>query len=184
VLHGGPGAPGSAAGLARLLGSRFRVLEPLQRRSGAVPLTVARHVADLADVAPEGAAIVGWSWGAMLALSYAAAHPGRVQSLALVSCGTYDEGSRALYRRDMDARLGVGGRARMAALRARLTGLADPMQRERVVEELGELAVRTQACDPLPDDDEGALPADSAGHDATWRDVLRLQTGDVEPAAF
>src|SRR5437870_2762236 len=120
VLHGGPGAPGSAAGLARSLGSQFRVLEPLQRRSGMVPLTVARHVVDLADVAPEDAAIVGWSWGAMLALSYAAAHPDRVRSLALVACGTYDEGSRVLYRKDRDARLGAEGRARTAALRARL----------------------------------------------------------------
>src|SRR5437870_7425856 len=136
VLHGGPGAPGSAAGLARLLGSRFRVLEPLQRRSGAVPLTVARHVADLAEVAPEGAAIVGWSWGAMLALSFAAAHPDRVQSIALVACGTYDEALRALFQKDRDARLGAEGRARTAALRARLAGLLDPAQRDRVVEEL------------------------------------------------
>src|SRR5690349_1117429 len=53
VLHGGPGAPGSASGLARILARAFHVLEPLQRRSGRVPLTVSRHVEDLAVVAPR-----------------------------------------------------------------------------------------------------------------------------------
>jgi hypothetical protein len=42
VLHGGPGAPGTVATLARKLGEWFRVLEPMQRRSGEEPLTVPR----------------------------------------------------------------------------------------------------------------------------------------------
>jgi pimeloyl-ACP methyl ester carboxylesterase len=80
VLHGGPGSPGSAAGLARALADEFSVLEPLQRRSGMVPLTVSQHVEDLAAIAPTGSAIVGHSWGAMLGLSFAACFPDRVQS--------------------------------------------------------------------------------------------------------
>ena len=96
VLHGGPGAPGEMAPLARALAARgYRVLEPLQRRSGGPSLTVARHVADLDEVLSPGVALVGWSWGAMLGLSFAAAHPERVRCLALVGCGTYDECSRA-----------------------------------------------------------------------------------------
>jgi pimeloyl-ACP methyl ester carboxylesterase len=50
LLHGGPGAPGDIAPLASYLQNRFRVLEPLQRISGGIPLTVAGHVADLYDV--------------------------------------------------------------------------------------------------------------------------------------
>jgi pimeloyl-ACP methyl ester carboxylesterase len=98
VLHGGPGAPGSAGSLARALAEGFRVLEPLQRRRDDRPLTVARHVADLERVLPEPTALVGWSWGAMLALSFAARHPSRATSLVLVGCGTYDLQSRAVYR--------------------------------------------------------------------------------------
>ena len=70
LLHGGPGAPGSVASLARDLSSDFRVLEPLQRCSGNEVLTVERHCLDLAAVAPEKTLLVGWSWGAMLALSF------------------------------------------------------------------------------------------------------------------
>ena len=83
VLHGGPGASGSVAGLARDLSEFATILEPLQRRSGQIPLTVAQHVADLAEVLPEPVIIVGWSWGAMLGLSFAATHPDLVRSLAL-----------------------------------------------------------------------------------------------------
>jgi pimeloyl-ACP methyl ester carboxylesterase len=42
--------------------------------------------------------LVGHSWGAMLALCYAAEHP--VERVVLVGCGTFDEASRAeLVRR-------------------------------------------------------------------------------------
>src|SRR3990172_9127429 len=97
VLHRGPGAPGSAGPLARGLADTFRVLEPLQRASGERPLTVARHVADLRELLSRRGgrpALVGHSWGAMLALVYAAAYPSDVAALALVGCGTFDRKAR------------------------------------------------------------------------------------------
>ena len=53
LLHGGPGAPGYLAPLARGLEDKFRVLEPFQRGSGCVPLSVARHVEDLRGLLDE-----------------------------------------------------------------------------------------------------------------------------------
>jgi pimeloyl-ACP methyl ester carboxylesterase len=50
VLHGGPGAAGHMAPVARGLADAYRVFEPFQRKSGGEPLTVARHVTDLHDV--------------------------------------------------------------------------------------------------------------------------------------
>lgn len=94
LLHGGPGANGGLEFLAEEFGGEA----PLQRRSGGEPLTVARHVADLHALVSEPPLLVGHSWGAMLALSYAAEHP--VERLLLVGCGTYDPASRAeLVRR-------------------------------------------------------------------------------------
>ena len=54
------------------------------------PLTVARHVADLHDVVlavcdGQSPALVGESWGAMLALAYAAEHPRDVGPIVLVA---------------------------------------------------------------------------------------------------
>ena len=68
-------------------------LEPHQRRSAGEPLTVAIHVADLHDLVDEPPTLVGHSWGAMLALCYAAEHP--VDRLVLIGCGTFDETARA-----------------------------------------------------------------------------------------
>jgi pimeloyl-ACP methyl ester carboxylesterase len=186
VLHGGPGAPGSAAGLARDLAPDFRVLEPLQRRAGTLPLTVARHVEDLAAVAPERAAIVGCSWGAMLGLSYAARHPGRVSLLVLVGCGTYDEAGRALLGEALDERLGELGRRRLEEIQERLAGERNPAARDAAFGELGQLVGLAECHQRIegleaPGD---ALPPDHEGFSETWRDVLRLQREGVEPRAF
>jgi len=104
VLHGGPAAVGCAAEIAKGLSDRFRVFEPWQRGSGVEPLTVATHVEDLhtliqARCGPGRPAIVGESWGAMLALAYAAAHPTSSVATVLVGCGTFDPIARAELRK-------------------------------------------------------------------------------------
>jgi pimeloyl-ACP methyl ester carboxylesterase len=94
VLHGGPGAPGYMAPVARRLGDRWQVLEPFQRGSGQETLSVAWHVADLHDVVTSRCdnrrvALVGHSWGAMLALAYAAQQADRVACVVLIGPGTF-----------------------------------------------------------------------------------------------
>jgi pimeloyl-ACP methyl ester carboxylesterase len=97
VLHGGPGAPGSAGGLARALAEPAHVLEPWQRA-----MTVADHIEDMrsfiaahCDAPPV---LVGHSWGAMLALAFAAAHPSLVLAICAVCPGTFDLPSRAAFK--------------------------------------------------------------------------------------
>ncbi len=109
VLHGGPGAPGHMAPLARGLEDAFQVIEPFQRGSGDEPLTVTRHVEDLAELIREegeGArpALVGSSWGAMLALAFAAEHPDLAGPLVLIGCGTFDPVAREKMRSIIAAR--------------------------------------------------------------------------------
>lgn len=182
VLHGGPGAPGSVCSLARSLASRYTVLEPLQRRSGSRPLTVSRHVDDHAALLPARVAIVGWSWGAMLGLSYAAAYPERVTRLGLVGCGSYDEASRVCYRQRLAGRLG-DDTVRFDTLARQLAEASTSVGHEPLLAELGELAERAQSVDPLPQL-EPRLPLDAAGHAETWADVLRRQASGQEPSAF
>jgi pimeloyl-ACP methyl ester carboxylesterase len=183
VLHGGPGAPGSVASLARQLSDRFHVLEPLQRGSGAVPLTVAQHVDDLARVLPGRMPIVGWSWGAMLGLSFAVDHPDFVQSLVLIGCGTYDRSARATFASAMSRRLGADGRRRMAELRAAFEATSDPAMRDDLLAQLGALSMQAQSV-ALIEANTSDLVADARGHEETWNDVLRRQDADIEPQAF
>ena len=48
--------------------------------------------------------VVGHSWGAMLALAYAAAHPGRATAIALIGCGTFDLAARDRMRSNREER--------------------------------------------------------------------------------
>ena len=183
VLHGGPGAPGSVASLARQLSDRFHVFEPLQRRSGAVPLTVARHVDDLARVMRGRMPIVGSSWGAMLALSFAVDHPELVQSLVLIGCGTYDPSARAMFASAMSYRLGADGRRRMADIRAAFEATNDPATRNDLLAQRGALSAQVQSV-ALIEPNTSDLVADARGHEETWNDVLRRQNDGIEPQAF
>ena len=186
VLHGGPGAPGSAAGLARALADEFSVLEPLQRRSGIVPLTVSQHVEDLAAIAPIGSAIVGHSWGAMLGLSFAACFPDRVSSMALVGCGTYDEECRAQFRSRLDALMDDATRLRLETLKLRAAMEVDPDVRDAVVRQRGDLTMSIEAYDLMDsvDDPRDAMQYDGGANVETWNDVLRLQREGMEPQRF
>lgn len=182
VLHGGPGAPGYMAPVARALADHYRVLEPWQRRSGAEPLTVATHLADLdeliADRFPNRRpALVGSSWGAMLALCYAAAHPESSGPLVLIGCGTFDPVARARLREDLEQRMGPGLSRRIGALAAEFP---DPDER---LAEMNRLLTPVYSHDLLTTELEVA-EFDARGHAESWADMERLQTDGTYPAAF
>jgi pimeloyl-ACP methyl ester carboxylesterase len=182
VLHGGPGAPGYMAAVARALADLFRVLEPFQRGSGDEPLTVARHVADLHELVEsrctgERPAMVGSSWGAMLALAYAATHPGRAGPLVLVGCGTFDPAARERMKAILDERMDDDMRERIARLPEEIP---NPDERLRA---MGNLILPLYCCDPVTTELEGEA-CDERANRETWDDMLRLQGEGVYPAAF
>jgi pimeloyl-ACP methyl ester carboxylesterase len=158
LLHGGPGAPGGMAPVARELED---AREPYQRRSGGAPLTVGTHVADLHELVDGPPTLVGHSWGAMLALCYAAAHP--VERLVLVGCGTFDETSRAELRR------------------LRRAPAVNPTD-DASFAELGRRCEIADAFDPVAAGE--LLECDYRGHRETWDDMMRLQADGTYPAAF
>lgn len=182
VLHGGPGAPGSALGLALGLADRFRVLEPFQRGAGAEPLTVARHVADLDELLTDWTGgrpcpLVGASWGAMLALIFAAERPDLVSAVAMVGSGTFDDASRARYRATLDARMTPELRARLAALDDASLSADERLARKAAL--LDALYQRE------PDDDPGPTePVDARANAETWSDLLARLADGTYPASL
>ena len=182
VLHGGPGTPGYMAPVARGLADSFRVLEPLQRGSGGEPLTVARHVADLHELVGsrcegERPALVGHSWGAMLALAYAAAHPGRAASLVLIGCGTFDQAARDRMLAVREQRMDEDLRQRVERLTEEFP---DPDQR---LGALGDLILPLYSY-KLVSTDQEVKGYDARAHHETWEDMVRLQGEGVYPTAF
>ncbi|HVK02286.1 MAG TPA: alpha/beta hydrolase, partial [Armatimonadaceae bacterium] len=181
VLHGGPGAPGSAAPVARELARRRGVLEPFQAAD-----SVAGQVAELRDLlvwhAEPPVVLVGPSWGAMLALLFAAEHPDLVAKLVLVgsspleasyAAGILDarlarlsEAERAEARNLMDALKGDDGRADAGAL-----------------ERLGALFGGTDAYDPLPGGDGDTLEVQQGVYENVWGEAAWMREQGAFAAA-
>ncbi len=189
LLHGGPGVAGDMGSVAGRLQGQFRVLEPLQRTSGTVPLTVARHVADLREVLRGSlrqgpVRLVGFSWGAMLALTFAARYPTEMDRVILIGCGTFDRRSRAVYQANMAERIEAEDRQRAATLEAQLAAETDPRRRNALFAELGAIYTRAQSFRPLPSSAEDHLCYDAAGFHETWQDAVSLQQQGIQPAEF
>jgi pimeloyl-ACP methyl ester carboxylesterase len=179
VVHGGPGACGSMAPIARGIADLFRVLEPFQ---SAISATVADHIADLHEVVESyshGAApsLVGHSWGAMLALAYAAAHPSSAGPIVLVCSGTFDLASRERLITNLSERK-KDEAARQRFERA--LQIQDPNAR---FHELGKQTLELYSYD-LATTDQEIDESEPGCSESTWEDMVRLQNEGVYPAAF
>ena len=183
VLHGGPGAPGSAGRLARALADPLHVLEPWQRWSASVPLTVDQHVEDLAGVISqhtpsEKPALVGESWGAMLALAFASRYPDGTSALVLIGCGTFDRRARARLQRALEQRTTPELKVQLADLEVQL-----PDEAERVAQ-VHRLSDPIYTYCRAADADDPIEHFDLKGHLETWNDMVRLQESGAYPAEF
>ena len=170
------------APVARGLADSFRIFEPHQRGSGGRPLTVARHIADLHELVASRCgdappAVVGHSWGAMLALAYAAAHPESVSSIVLIACGTFDRGARDVMRSVIESRMNEELRHGIDLLPVQFP---HPDTRLRA---LGELVLPLYGYD-LATTDQEVQACDSRAYEETWADMLRLQEEGIYPESF
>lgn len=185
VLHGGPAATGDVAAVADGISGSFHAVEPWQRGSGSEPLTVARHVADLHALARDlggdsPVALLGHSWGAMLALCFAAAHPETAGPVVLVGCGTFDPRSRRTMQATIEARMDDDLRARIHRVSAEID---DPAERFMRAFRLTRHVFDYDPILPYADNEEFE-PFDLTAHEETWRDMRRLQDDGTYPAAF
>jgi len=182
LLHGGPAAPGYMKPVAEQLATQFRVIEPFQRGSSAEELTVARHVRDLQDVIEKHCGtnkplVVGHSWGAMLALAWAAEHSDAAKAIVLVGCGTFDTASRQQMETIREKRMDANFHQRTAQLDRKYP---DPDVRLAV---LGSMYQQLDSVD-LIEVKNDLHQCDAAAHEQTWADMIRLQDAGVYPKAF
>jgi pimeloyl-ACP methyl ester carboxylesterase len=90
VIHGGPGAAGQMAPVARELSRTWSVLEPLQTAA-----SLEGQVEELRNVLEDKGnlpvILIGSSWGAMLGYIFSACYPSYVKKLFLVGSAVYQE---------------------------------------------------------------------------------------------
>jgi pimeloyl-ACP methyl ester carboxylesterase len=181
VLHGGPGAPGYMAPVCVRLGRDFRVVEPFQRASGEIELTVEQHVDDLAEIVTsytkEKVAIVGHSWGGALGLAFAVKYPHLVNRLVIIGCSTLDKQSRAVMEKIRKERTDE----KIAREFDEIDELYDDEDAR-----LGAMGAMYQLIDSydLARPPQKKFRCDAAGHAQSWADLMRLEDEGVYPAAF
>ena len=90
IIHGGPGAPGEVAPVARELSKICGVLEPFQSVD-----TIDGQIQELKTIIENHGkfpvTLIGYSWGAWLSYMFAAKYPALVKKLILVGSGAYKE---------------------------------------------------------------------------------------------
>lgn len=172
VLHGGPGAPGEAAPLARELSIARGILEPLQT-AASLDGQVQELREALEEVADVPVTLVGWSWGAMLGFIFAARHPAMVAKLVLVSSGPFEDGYAEAIMQTRLSRLTEQERAEAARLVGDMDNAA-MQDKDVVLARFGELMSRADSYDPLPEQDD-VVQVDHAVYQNVWRQAVEMR---------
>jgi|WetSurMetagenome_2_1015567.scaffolds.fasta_scaffold01067_10 pimeloyl-ACP methyl ester carboxylesterase len=204
VVHGGPGAAGEMAPVARWLSARLGILEPMQ-----TACSLSAQAEELKELLEDGAdlpvTLIGFSWGAWLSFILTACHPDMVSKLVLVASGPFQEKYAPEIMRTRLSRMNEKDRGRVESILATLqspggggkdgdrdrNGDGDrdrdrDKEKDRLLSELGELLSRADAFDPikLPEDesDSAELMASCRADifASIWREASLLrQSGEL-----
>lgn len=150
VLHGGPGAPGYMAPVARQLSQTAGVIEPLQTRD-SLEGQIHELGAQITGHADPPVVLIGSSWGAVLALFLAARNKELVSRLVLIGSAVFDKESSASIEGRRLARLSEEKRRRHEIIRTELKQ-ASGKGRDRLMDDWGSILFETDVYDPLTDD--------------------------------
>jgi pimeloyl-ACP methyl ester carboxylesterase len=147
VIHGGPGAPGEMAPVARELASGWGVLEPLQTAA-----SLEGQIEELKTVLEKNGdlpvTLIGFSWGAWLSFIFAAHHPAIVKKLILIGSGGYEEKYAARIQEIRLNRLSEEDRTEVKSL---LEVLDNPAAKDKgtAFARFGALFSKADAYDPI-----------------------------------
>ncbi len=147
VLHGGPGAPGEMAPVARVLSRSRGVLEPLQTAA-----SIDGQVNELRTILNGHGSLpvilIGHSWGAWLGWIFAARHPDMVRKLILVGSGPFEEKYTAAMNKTRLDRLTPEERTEAEAL---MESLENPavIKDTAMIQRFGELMSKSASFRPI-----------------------------------
>jgi len=172
VVHGGPGAAGEMALVARELSSDYGVLEPLQTAK-----SLDGQVKELRAVLEKNTAVpvtlIGFSWGAWLSFIVAAAYPAIVKKLILIGSGGYEKKYAAGIQETRLNRLSADERAEVQSL---IEILDNPTVREKNTPfaRFGALCSKADAYEPMMNEFEVVDYQVDIFH-GVWKDAAELR---------
>ncbi len=183
VVHGGPGARGEMAPVARKLSKKWGVLEPLQTAT-SVQGQVEELKTALETAGDLPITLVGFSWGAWLSFIFAAEYPEMVRKLILVGSGPFEERRAASIAETRSSRLSEGERAEVESIVWILESPdADSEDKSSALARMGTLFSKADSYDPAISETANIdlrvdLRADA--YQAVWKEAAELRrTGEL-----
>jgi pimeloyl-ACP methyl ester carboxylesterase len=172
VVHGGPGAAGEMAPVARRLARRRGVLEPLQT-AGTLNGQIEELRSTLEEYAALPVALIGYSWGAWLSWILAARFPALVRKLVLVSSGPFEDRCAAQIQETRLSRLTVNEQQEYLSAIEMLSNPQCP--KPETLGRLGRLAAKADAFDPLQDEDSETVDLQPAIFQQVWGEAAAMR---------
>jgi pimeloyl-ACP methyl ester carboxylesterase len=152
VIHGGPGAPGQVAPLARELSQFYGVLEPFQTAD-----SIEGQILELKNTLENNAKVpvilIGHSWGAWLSYIFAAEYPQLVKKLILVGSGSYEAEYVAAMNNSRISRLTEEENIRVSELMT-IINAPDCKNKKSSLSEFGKLMSKADSFAPICMEDE------------------------------
>ena len=170
LVHGGPGAPGEMAPVAKVLSKKCGVLEPLQTQN-SVDGQIEELKQQIKVNTKVPVVLVGWSWGAWLSFILATKNPDLLNKLILLDSGPFE----AKYaKRIMPTRL-----ARLKGKEnARAKELLDMFQIEtpdkNSFQEFGQLMSKADSYNPIPERRE-VIEVQFDIYQRVWKEAVELR---------
>ena len=178
VIHGGPGASGEMAPVARELSYTFGTLEPLQTAT-----SIEGQIQELQVVLKKygtlPVTLIGHSWGAWLSLIFTARYPFLVKKIILVGSGPFKEEYAVRIMETRLERLSEQERLQVHSLMADLNK-SNVKDHNALLAQFGELMSKTDSFDPLSLHGEGEINCQGNVFQSVWKEANALrQSGEL-----
>jgi pimeloyl-ACP methyl ester carboxylesterase len=147
VIHGGPGAAGEMAPVAKELSAHWGILEPLQTAT-----SIDGQVIELKSVLEEKGdmpiQLIGFSWGAWLCYLCAVKFPDLIKKLILIGSGSFDKKYANKIQQIRLNRLNEGNRKKYDSLIEILNDRSSQNKNE-ALQQLGKLCEKVDTFEPI-----------------------------------
>ncbi len=175
VVHGGPGAAGEMAPVARRLADHFGVIEPFQT-AGTLESQIEELAFIIKDYCSIPVILIGFSWGAWLVALTASRYPHLTKKLVLIGSGPFEERDA---HKVMQNRLEKLNESERKALKTNIEKLQSSEIKEKSIylEKVGALCEKTDSYDPVASteasQDNGMLSGDIFQN--VWKQAAELR---------
>ena len=173
VLHGGPGAPGYMAPVARELSKTCGILEPLQSED-SVEKQIAELNQQLTEYGNTPLILIGSSWGAVLALFMAARYPDLITKIILIGSAVFDSASSEKIHQIRMNRLSEDQKRQHYEIENKLTTKVTGQSQAELFKKWGALFSQTDSYDPIEHEDE-TLGVQPQIFNKVWPDFVEMR---------